>query len=153
MRRRLRHPGSWPALVEVGFLAAVLPVYLRLTPWPRVMRLARGWGDPTSGGVSADAALRFLEWLLRRRGARRWLTCLPTALLRYRYLRRLGEPAVVHLGIQREAPPGTASRRTGHAWVTIAGRPYGEPEEALAGQVETLRLEPQERLPLREQRC
>jgi hypothetical protein len=54
--------------------------------------------------------------------------CLRRSLVRYYFLRRAGLPLVLNFGARFK--DGAADREvTGHAWVTLAGRPYHEAVE------------------------
>lgn len=55
------------------------------------------------------------------------LPCLPRAILRFRALRRLGEPAAMHIGLSR-----FQGRLSGHAWVSVNGVPFFEDHRNLA---------------------
>jgi hypothetical protein len=108
---------GWLAGAEVTLLMAALPMALRLIPWRRLARFA------LSNCARADVAehLRWVERVAARSGWRAWSGCLPRALLRCRYLRALGVPAVLHVGLRRRA-----MRWEGHAWVTVEGELYAE---------------------------
>lgn len=58
--------------------------------------------------------------------------CLRRSLARYHYLRRAGVPLTLNFGARFAG--GRADRDvTGHAWVTLAGRPYCEDGENYRG--------------------
>jgi hypothetical protein len=59
--------------------------------------------------------------------------CLRRSLARYYFLRRAGLPVVLQFGARLR--PGDAAVRDlrGHAWLTLAGRPYFEVEENWRG--------------------
>ena len=58
--------------------------------------------------------------------------CLRRSLLRYHFLRRAGLPLVLNFGARFKA--GLADRQvSGHAWVTLDGRPYFEDGENYQG--------------------
>jgi hypothetical protein len=51
--------------------------------------------------------------------------CLRRSLIRYHYLRRAGLPVTIHFGAR--FVEGKPDRQvTGHAWLTLDGRPYHE---------------------------
>lgn len=58
--------------------------------------------------------------------------CLRRSLVRYHFLRRLGMPVVINFGAKFVG--GEADRDiTGHAWLTLHGRPYHELDENWRG--------------------
>jgi hypothetical protein len=58
--------------------------------------------------------------------------CLRRSLVRYHYLRRAGVPLVVNFGARfKDKTPDRDL--TGHAWVTLEGRPYYEDGENFRG--------------------
>jgi len=65
--------------------------------------------------------------------------CLRRSMLRYHFLRRAGVPVVLNFGARFKA--GQADREiTGHAWVTLDGRPYFEDGENCQGFTVMLRF-------------
>ena len=63
--------------------------------------------------------------------------CLRRSLTRYYYLRPAGVPVTVHFGaklIPNKSAQTTADKSlTGHAWLTLNGRPYHEADENWQG--------------------
>jgi hypothetical protein len=60
-------------------------------------------------------------------------------MLRYHFLRRVGVPVVLNFGARFKG--GQADREiTGHAWVTLDGRPYFEDGENYQGFTVMLRF-------------
>jgi hypothetical protein len=58
--------------------------------------------------------------------------CLRRSLTRYHFLRRIGVPVVLQFGAKFVA--GKPDREvTGHAWLTLNGRPYYEANENWRG--------------------
>ncbi len=58
--------------------------------------------------------------------------CLRRSLIRYHFLRREGVPVVLHFGARFK--DGRADREvTGHAWLTLDGKPYFEENENYLG--------------------
>ena len=58
--------------------------------------------------------------------------CLRRSLVRYHFLRRAGLPLVLNFGTRFKG--GVADREiTGHAWVTLDGKPYFEDGENYRG--------------------
>jgi hypothetical protein len=101
----------------VALLMVGLPLAVRVVPWSRLTRFAL----PGHARSNAAEHLRWVERLAGLPGWRAWSGCLARALLRCRYLRALGAPAVLHLGLRRRA-----ERWEGHAWVTVEGELYAE---------------------------
>jgi hypothetical protein len=65
--------------------------------------------------------------------------CLRRSMLRYHFLRRVGVPLVLNFGAQFKG--GQADREiTGHAWVTLDGRPYHEDGENYQGFTVMMRI-------------
>ena len=65
--------------------------------------------------------------------------CLRRSMLRYHFLRRAGLPLVINFGARFKG--GQADREvTGHAWVTLDGRPYFEDGENYQGFTVLLRF-------------
>ncbi|MCC7380761.1 MAG: lasso peptide biosynthesis B2 protein [Deltaproteobacteria bacterium] len=60
--------------------------------------------------------------------------CLRRSLTRYFALRRIGVPVVVRFGARRGGPEG-ATAVAGHAWLTLDGAPYHEPDDEWRGFV------------------
>jgi hypothetical protein len=78
---------------------------------------------PWTQGSPSYRQVQQVAWITDRlaRLIRPSKPCLPRALLRYRALRRLGEPAVLHVGLSRWH--GTLR---GHAWVAVHNVPFFE---------------------------
>ncbi len=67
--------------------------------------------------------------------------CLRRSLTRYRVLRRAGIPVVVQFGAKRAGTP-RPDTLTGHAWLTLDGAPYHEPDDRWAAFTPTYRYPP-----------
>lgn len=67
--------------------------------------------------------------------------CLRRSLTRYMALRRAGIPVVVQFGAKRAGVQPSATL-TGHAWLTLDGAPYHEPDDNWAGFTPTYRYPP-----------
>ncbi len=114
-------------LAEMRTLCRQLPVVLEqpipqaladLTPEPDEKRPLP---DETTTRNLADVAA-----LLERQSPLG--LCLRRSLVRYHYLRQLDVPVVVQFGAKLE--PGERQKDvSGHAWLTLHGRPYYEAEE------------------------
>lgn len=80
--------------------------------------------------VDAIRQLADLSALLDRRSPLG--LCLRRSLTRYHFLRRAGLPVVLHFGARFAG--GRPDREvTGHAWLTLDGRPYFEDDENWRG--------------------
>jgi hypothetical protein len=114
-----------PAALEAplpAFLAAQTPAAADLDQAPDRLRLL------------ADAAA------LAERGSPLGL-CLRRSLVRYHFLRRAGVPLVLNFGARLKGP--AAERAVaGHAWVSLAGRPYHEAGEDYQGFAVVLQYPP-----------
>ncbi len=104
-------------LAQPGAMKNLLALVNKLTP---------SSSDPRRLKYTAAAEIAAITDLLATR-IRPSLPCLPRALLRYRALRKLGEPAVLRVGIMLDN--GVSS---GHAWVTVDGIPFFEDPTHLA---------------------
>lgn len=130
-------------LAEMRALCRDLP-HLLQQPIPQAM--ARLTPPPQTAGPPSNPQivrkLADLAALLERRSPLG--LCLRRSLVRYHYLRRLNVPVVVRFGAKfvpkhgpkhrpRHGPkhgPGNEEKDiTGHAWLTLDGRPYFEDEE------------------------
>lgn len=72
--------------------------------------------------------------------------CLRRSLTRYRVLRQAGIPVVVQFGAKRAGARRTAPL-TGHAWLTLDGAPYHEPDDRWVGFTPTYRYPPSADVP------
>jgi hypothetical protein len=70
--------------------------------------------------LSPDRLSRAVDRALAFRGRRP--TCLVSALVLYRLLRRQGDPAQLVIGL-----PGSPTDHAAHAWVELRGRDVGPP--------------------------
>lgn len=115
MRRWAERGGALAAVVLIPLLLAVLPlpsVLALCDRWPRL-----GDGRATPNGL-AD---RVRRWLSRGRGP--WTSsCLTRSLVLYAMLRQHGHRPRLHVGVE-----GDARAFAAHAWVTLGGRPVGQP--------------------------
>ena len=115
--------------------ALVLPVAARLLPLRTTLAICDRWpSHPARGPRYPAAALagRVRRWMRRGRGP--WAdTCLTRALVLYAMLRQHGHHPRLHVGVA-----GSARCFTAHAWVSVDGRPVGEPPDALDGYRELL---------------
>jgi hypothetical protein len=122
VREGLRSREELVLLLRMSAWALILPVLRRCVRLDRLAQIM--WLDPR-GASRVDDADRIVE--LSRLVARRRLPmsenrCLERSLLAYRYLsaRHVDPKLIVALRTADEAPRG-------HAWITIAGDPVGEP--------------------------
>lgn len=118
-------PG-WSLTLRAALLLPLVELGLALAGLARVRRwLGRGLSSPAEGSAeacreeaeAADRAVRRVARITRSR-------CLARSLVLQRLLARQGIAAEVRIGVRKDA--GTLAA---HAWVEVAGRPLGEPEE------------------------
>lgn len=122
--------GSWRQLLaEMRQLCRQLPGMLQ-EPLPLAMaRLTPNLtGKQPLPGEKNTRQLTDLAALLERHSPLG--LCLRRSLLRYHYLRQLDIPVVVQFGAKFvEEVDRQEKDVTGHAWLTLNGRAYHEPEE------------------------
>ena len=119
------------ALRMAGVALWVRPL-MRWLPLPRVMALL----DPGLARTRASAGslavhLRVAEGVFRNARRRLGSNCMRRSLVLFRFLRRLGFPAVIVFGIKRNG----GGELDGHAWIELDGVPVlepGDPREEFA---------------------
>ncbi len=118
-------------LADMRALCRRLPAILQ-TPLPEALT-ALTPNKPSNQYTIPPAATRRLADLaaLLERHSPLGL-CLRRSLVRYHYLRRLDEPVVLNFGAKFVASEADRDI-TGHAWLTLNGRPYHELDENWRG--------------------
>lgn len=106
----------------------LIPVLKRVMPIARLVSVLRGTPRGT-GSTRFPAPERIVE--LARLACRVRLlaprdNCLDRSLIAYRYLIAAGECPALAIGVRR-----AEAKVLGHAWITIGGRPLGEPHGSL----------------------
>jgi hypothetical protein len=133
MKRKLRALAalSWPdrwLLLQAWVLLLAVDLGLRTLPFPWIGAwAARGSGKRAGRSAGEDTALVQRLRRLTDLAARHHLypmRCLRRSLALQWMLNRRGVPAVLRLGVQREAGELKA-----HAWLEHDGLPLGEPQD------------------------
>lgn len=116
---------TWAALLPVMIQLAVVTAALRILPFALVARWALGPRHAGRVGCPTCLSCRVSRAAvpIRPRGS-----CLSRSLVLARLLRRHGEDASVAIGVM-----GAGPRFTAHAWVELAGRPFGPDSDRAAG--------------------
>ncbi len=124
--RDLRSKGALPPAARLRLAVRILRAYAqvrrRLSREP-LPRLAASFGDVTPR-VDRPIPPRQLAWAIDRTlrvGSHR-PRCIFNALVMYRLLREQGDPAVLVIGLPKEAMTKDA-----HAWVELDGTDVGPP--------------------------
>ncbi len=121
---------DWWVIARARFWMAVSWFGLRLAGFERTRRILAG--KPPAGiprvevGEEELQRLVYLIGVAARAGFTRH-TCLPRSLVLQRFLIHRGLPAVLRIGVRRDG-----GQIAGHAWVEVAGRAVGEPENVEA---------------------
>ncbi len=113
-------------------LTAPLPEALAVVTPPAVLSESNLHLPPSTFHFPPSTLLRLadLAALLDRRSP--FGLCLRRSLVRYHFIRRAGMPLVLNFGARFKG--GVADREiTGHAWVTLDGKPYFEDGENYRG--------------------
>lgn len=124
--RDLRSNGRLSATERLRLAVRILRTYAevhRRLPREPLPRLAATFGDVTPK-VSDPIPPRQLAWAIDRTlriGSHR-PRCIFNALVMYRLLREQGDPAVLVIGLPREAV-----NKDAHAWVELEGTDVGPP--------------------------
>ncbi|HEY0388976.1 MAG TPA: lasso peptide biosynthesis B2 protein [Gaiellales bacterium] len=124
--RQLRSAGSLPPLARARLALRILRTYAevhRRLPREPLPRLATTFGDVTPR-TGRPIPPRQLAWAIDRTlrlGSRR-PRCIFNALVMYRLLREQGDPAVLVIGLPKEAV-----NKDAHAWVELDGTDVGPP--------------------------
>ena len=84
-----------------------------------------------------ECVRRYTNFFLSLLPASRRRRCLPRSLVLFRWARRLGLPASLHLAMHRQGPG-----RDGHSWVLIDGKPLFESVDPDTRFVELYRYPP-----------
>ena len=127
-------------LAEMRSLSRQLPIILK-QPIPQAMSLLESMNQERPFPLPAESKTRELADLATLLDHRSPLgLCLRRSLLRYHYLRQLDVPVTVLFGA-KFAPGDSplAKKITGHAWLTLAERPYHEDEGNWRGYTVMLR--------------
>ncbi len=123
LRRSAKHGVRLPLKLQADLAVAALRLALPGAlddPLHAVRRLPmRSMGHWSLSYRQAENLAQLTDRLARL--VRPSLPCLPRAILRYRALRTLGEPAVLHVGLA-----ASQGEVIGHAWVSIGGVPFFE---------------------------
>jgi hypothetical protein len=124
--RELTARGPLPPLTRARLALRIVRAYaevVRRLPREPLPRLAAAFGDvPPRAGDRIPP--RQLAWAIDRTlriGSRR-PRCIFNALVMYRLLREQGDPAVLVIGLPKEA-----ASKDAHAWVELDGRDVGPP--------------------------
>ena len=111
-------------VARTGVFAFTLPALLRTLPLPTLVSLMAGDAGDHKDLPETLRQVRLTDAVLRRgRGPFR-ANCAVRSLILLRYLRRIGEPAVIWFGVRR-----TDGELDGHAWITIDGIPLSENDD------------------------
>lgn len=107
--------------------ALAVPVLKRRLPIGRLVALMTT-GRPRRWDPSREDVIRRASWWASRVQVRRFPgNCLERSLVAYRFLGLAGADPRISLGVGG----GGGQDITGHAWVTLDGRPLHDPPEAL----------------------
>jgi len=124
MQRRAwpKTPQEWWLLTRVAALLLAFRLFLLRTSLPTLLR----WLTPTRSPAAADRhgmekAVVYTDALLWRLAFPLRGPCLPRSLTLYYFARRYGLPVQFHCGVCR-----TNGALQGHAWLSLAGRPFLE---------------------------
>ncbi len=119
-------------LREIQVFCRALPAALT-PPLPAALQRLTPGGPGTSPPVALEHELRDLADLVALLERRSPLgLCLRRSLTRYHFLRRAGVPVVLRFGARFvDATPDRDV--TGHAWLTLNGKPYHEDDENWRG--------------------
>jgi hypothetical protein len=114
---------------EMRAFAHRLPVELRAPLPPALENLT----PQTKDILLDERTVRLLADLVAVLARRSPLgICLRRSLIRFHFLRRAGVPVDIQFGA-RLADDAPERRIAGHAWLTLAGKPYHEPGENWQG--------------------
>lgn len=122
-------PGDAMLVLKMLGWRLVLPALKRRLPLQRLVRLMwDGHGAPAGTPVRAARIAYLADLVYRTEHVERHGNCLERSLVLYRYLGAAGAEPQLLVGLRRDgqSAPG------GHAWVTLAGEPVGEPPDSIA---------------------
>lgn len=106
-------------IAQILALLAVYPLLNRLFPLPRLVRFYDAAARRAGTTSDRERLVTLLQGLLRRTWERDF--CLPRSLIMFRFFRKWGAAAKIHVGLTKK--DGEA---LGHAWVSVAGEPVAE---------------------------
>ncbi len=134
--RVLRDPGeTWLVLRTLGWMG-VLPVFKRVLPLPRLVRLM--WVRPRDRGRDRqrdERTVQVVGRLSRASGG----NCLERSLVLYRFLSRTDADPRLVVGMAK------SDVYIGHVWVTVDGQPLLEAAETLRGYEQVTAFGPEGR--------
>jgi hypothetical protein len=105
-------------ITQILVMLAIYPLVNRL-PLPRLVRLYDTQARRTGSASDCERLITLLQGLLRRTLERDF--CLPRSLIMFRFFRRWGVAARIHVGLTKRD-----DEALGHAWVSVAGEPVAE---------------------------
>ena len=121
-------PDSWPILLRAWRTERSLPALLDAQTLPEVLqRLDTSSLPPRPDLATAIHVTRLADAVVALVRHAEIGPCLRRSVVRFRLLRQIGLPVIIHVGAQKMAGPerGAASL-VGHAWLTLDGFPWEE---------------------------
>lgn len=128
-----------PWRVRAVIAALLIPPALELFAFSRLARLLSFTPSPSPAPFDDQALARWVDRILYRLPWPWRRTCLRRALVLYPLLRRAGRPVALRIGVRRDEPE---VKVTAHAWLTLAGAPYLEPDPEHARRYTPIALFP-----------
>ncbi len=120
-------------LLEMTGLLMLLPLLKRTLSLPALIRFFDAEAKSGKQAVDLDRLIQLAKGLLNLRIGFLSPNCVKQSLILFHFLRKQGHPANIHFGISKN----DAGDLHGHAWVSLAGKPFAEPEDPRSNFKET----------------